>query len=63
MLRANGKGSCLMDVQFVGGEKTEIAVDSGAEESVCPWRWGGGEQLKIEPPDRPMRVKRERGIH
>jgi hypothetical protein len=29
-----------MDVKFVGGESTEITVDSGAEESVCPWEWG-----------------------
>ena len=29
-----------MEVQFVGGEKTMIMVDSGAEENVCPWEWG-----------------------
>ncbi len=29
-----------MRVQFEGGEKTEITVDSGAEENVCPWEWG-----------------------
>ena len=23
-----------------GGKKTEITVDSGAEENVCPWDWG-----------------------
>ena len=23
----------------MGGEKTEITVDSGAEENVCPWEW------------------------
>jgi hypothetical protein len=40
MLRPNGRGSYLMDVRFCGGEKTEITVDSGAEESVCPWEWG-----------------------
>ena len=40
-LRPNGKGSYLMDVSFVGGGKTEITVDSGAEENVCPWNWGG----------------------
>eukprot|EP00973_Karenia_brevis_P009006 1219967-Karenia_brevis.AAC.1 len=26
--------------EFVGGGKTEVTVDSGAEESVCPWEWG-----------------------
>ena len=34
-LRPNGRGSYLMDVEFVGGGRTEITVDSGAEESVC----------------------------
>ena len=29
-----------MDVSFVGGGRTEITVDSGAEENVCPWNWG-----------------------
>ena len=36
ILKANGRGSYQMSVRFVGGEKTEIIVDSGAEESVCP---------------------------
>ena len=40
MLKPQGKGSYVMDVEFVGGEKTVITVDSGAEESVCPWEWG-----------------------
>ena len=40
MLKPNGRGSFVMDVSFVGGEKTEITVDSGAEENVCPWEWG-----------------------
>ena len=39
-LRENGRGSYLMDVDFVGGGKGEITVDSGAEESVCPKEWG-----------------------
>ena len=39
-LRTNGKGSYLMEVKFVGGGQTEIIVDSGAEENVCPWEWG-----------------------
>ena len=38
--KASGRGSYLMSVRFVGGEKTEITVDSGAEENVCPWEWG-----------------------
>ena len=40
MLQENGKGSYLMEVMFVGGERTTITVDSGAEENVCPWDWG-----------------------
>ena len=39
-LKKNGKGSYLMEVKFVGGGQTEITVDSGAEENVCPWEWG-----------------------
>ncbi len=40
ILKSNGKGSYIMVVQFEGGEKTEITVDSGAEKNVCPWNWG-----------------------
>ena len=40
MLKPEGKVSYVMDVEFVEGEKTVITVDSGAEESVCPWEWG-----------------------
>ena len=40
MLKSNGMGSFVTDVLFVGGEKTEITVDSGAEENLCPWEWG-----------------------
>ena len=29
-----------MEVEFVGGGKAEITVDSGAEESVCRVGWG-----------------------
>ena len=41
VLRPNGRGSYIMDVQLVGGGKTEITVDSGAEENECPKEWGG----------------------
>jgi hypothetical protein len=40
LLTPNGRGAFVMDVSFVGGNKTTITVDSGAEESVCPWNWG-----------------------
>ena len=39
-LRENGRGSYVMDVDFVGGGKGQITVDSGAEENVCPVNWG-----------------------
>ena len=39
-----------MKVKFVGGSETDITVDSGAEESVCPWEWG--EQFGIRDADR-----------
>ena len=40
LLRKNRRGSYLLDVVSANGRKTEITVDSGAEESVCPWDWG-----------------------
>ena len=40
LLTPNGRGAYVMDVSFVGGQKTTITVNSGAEESVCPWNWG-----------------------
>ena len=40
MLRPNGRGSYVMQVAFRNGKQTEITVDSGAEENVCPWAWG-----------------------
>ena len=45
LLRGNGKGSYMLDVCFLGGKKTSITVDSGAEENVCPWEWG--EQFRV----------------
>ena len=39
-LKPNGPGSYLMFVKFEGGMETEIVVDSGAEENVCPKWWG-----------------------
>eukprot|EP00973_Karenia_brevis_P038942 5376048-Karenia_brevis.AAC.1 len=41
MMIPNGRGSYVLKVDFAGGGPTEITVDSGAEESVCPWEWGG----------------------
>ena len=38
-LEENGRGSYLMTVDFVGGGRGTITVDSGAEDSVCPKEW------------------------
>ena len=46
ILKSNGKGSYLMEVNFVGGDKTWITVDSGAEENVCPYEWGSQFEMK-----------------
>ena len=59
MLRQNGRGSFLMDVNFVDGERTEITVDSGAEENVCPSDWG--RQFKMKPAKREIKFKNASG--
>eukprot|EP00973_Karenia_brevis_P055385 7700776-Karenia_brevis.AAC.1 len=46
-------------VNFVGGGPTEIAVDSGAEESVCPWEWG--EQSGCRNSQVPVRLRAANG--
>ena len=48
MMRKTPKGSYVIDVSFVGGGKTNVTVDSGAEESVCPSEWG--ENFSVTPP-------------
>ena len=55
MLKPNGKGSFVMDVKFSNGEKTEITVDSGAEENVCPYEWG--QQFGMQPASRWMNFR------
>ena len=61
MLKPNGKGSYMLEVSFVGGEKTEITVDSGAEENVCPWEWGS--QFETKAADRWMHFRNASGGH
>ena len=39
-MKKKGFGSYVLVVNFVGGKTTEITIDSAAEESVCPWKWG-----------------------
>ena len=41
-----------MEVRFNGGGPTEITVDSGAEENVCPWEWGS--EFATKPPGAGM---------
>ena len=59
MLQQRGKGSYVMEVTFVGGQKTEITVDSGAEESVCPLHWG--EQFGKIPSAKTMKFRSASG--
>ena len=59
MLRPNGRGSYLLDVYFEDGAKTEITLDSGAEESVCPRNWGS--QFKLQQADRWLNFKGANG--
>ena len=58
-LKPNGKGSYLMEVKCVGGGPTWITVDSGAEESVCPWEWGA--QFGVYAADSWMSFKDAQG--
>ena len=44
-MQRNGKGSFLLNVDFVNGGSTSITVDSGAEDSVCPKSWGDQFQM------------------
>ena len=50
-LKENGRGSCVMDVDFVGGGKGRITVDSGAEENVCPVDWGNKFKVNERVPE------------
>ena len=45
-LTPTAKGSYLLKVNFAGGPETDIVVDSGAEENVCPKWWGESFGLK-----------------
>ena len=59
MLKPTGRGCYVMQVRFAGGEPTEIVVDSGAEEHVCPYEWG--QQFGITEPKVWMQFKRASG--
>ena len=58
-LYQNGKGSYLMRVRFEGGAPTDITVESGAEENVCPNGWG--EQFGINKAAREMSFRSASG--
>ena len=58
-MRQSGRGSYLLDLQFVGGAKTELTGDSGAEENVCPKAWGG--EFGIRGPDQWMKFRGANG--
>ena len=48
-------GPCgATSLKFPGGVKTQITVDSGAEESVCPVGWGA--EFGTEEPDRRLNL-------
>ena len=44
-----------MNVEFPGGQQTQITVDSGAEENVCPWNWGS--QFNVQKVDKYMNFR------
>ena len=58
-MRSTGRGSYVLDLRFVGGDKTELTVDSGAEENVCPRSWGG--MFEMRHPDQWMRFRGANG--
>eukprot|EP00973_Karenia_brevis_P055060 7654541-Karenia_brevis.AAC.1 len=49
----------MMRVNFVGGGETEVTVDRGAEESVCPWEWG--QQFACRVPEESLKLKNAGG--
>ena len=50
-----GKGLTLCRLSLLEEDKTEITVDSGAEENVCPWEWG--KQFKMVDADNWMHFR------
>jgi hypothetical protein len=44
-----------MMVKFEGGSETEIVVDSGAEENVCPRWWGSS--FGLEKADKQLHLR------
>ena len=50
-----------MPVQFSDGMESGIAIDSGAEENVCPWEWG--QQFEISNSKVHMNLVTASGDH
>ena len=58
-LKQTKKGSYLLKAKFSDEEETEIVVDSGAEENVCPKKWG--EAFGFEKEFRPLNLRSASG--
>ena len=48
-LQPKARGSYVMRVKFPDNSVSEITIDSGAEENVCPWHWGQQFGMKQSP--------------
>ena len=48
-----------MEANFVGGGRTQITIDSGAEENVCPWEWG--EKFGVDQSGQKMKFRNASG--
>ena len=58
-LKCTEKGSYLLKVKFPEGDETEIVIDSGAEENVCPKWWG--ESFGFESSFKPLNLRSASG--
>ncbi len=58
-LRETDNGHYLMDVTFLNGEKAVMALDSGAQVSVCPYGWG--EQYGMHDPSQWISMRAANG--
>ena len=58
-LQCTNKGSYLLRVKFQGGDSTDIVVDSGAEENVCPKWWG--QKFGFESNFKPLNLRSASG--
>ena len=54
-MRKTPSGSFVLDIDFRDGGSSNIVVDSGAEENVCPKNWGS--QFGLSDPRFPLLLK------